>query len=96
MPAGRIVAAIADSKGNALALSQPVSVAEGADGIAVRPVPPKVGSDVLMVLNRPRTASSVGERGLRLPRSVGRSASDQGKPFQAKVTVKRRGLFLHG
>lgn len=56
MPAGRMIAAITDRDGNAVALSRPMDVREQRT-IAMKPTPPQSGSDVLLVLTRARTAT---------------------------------------
>lgn len=56
MPAGRMIAAITDRDGNAVALSRPIEVREQRTA-AMKPAPPQSGSDVLVVLTRARTAS---------------------------------------
>jgi hypothetical protein len=56
MPTGRIIAAMTDRDGNAVALSRPIEVRERST-VAMRPKPPQSGSDVLVVLTRAQTAS---------------------------------------
>lgn len=57
MPEGRIIAVTTDRHGNAFTVSPPLPVQQGRP-LAVVPKPPLRGSDVLVVLNRPRAASS--------------------------------------
>jgi hypothetical protein len=56
MPTGRIIAAITDRQGDAVALSGPVTIT-ATTAAPVSPRPPIKGSDVLVILTRARTAS---------------------------------------
>jgi hypothetical protein len=56
MPAGRAVAMITDRQENVLRLSRPFVVPEH-ETVAITPAVPSVGSDVVVVLKRARTAS---------------------------------------
>lgn len=86
MPAGRIIAAIIDRRGNALALSRPISVPERTTVIAV-PRAPNQGSNVFIVLDRARTNSS------RHPDDVTVALKTENRSFAPDVFVKAADRF---
>jgi hypothetical protein len=85
VPAGRVIGAITDAGGNALAVSRPLMVSERST-VRIAPQAPTSGSDVVVILDRPRMFSSTTPDDLTMTLTI----DDQVRAPDVFVTTAER------